>query len=68
MKFIGIDISKATFTVVTPIEKGYKTATYANTPAGCKKFVAALDSAEHHSNILLLGERVNVFGGFLIVR
>lgn len=48
MKYIGIDISKATFVVAYSSEKSSKTCVFANTTVGIKKFMKTIDPSVHH--------------------
>ena len=48
MTYIGIDISKSTFTVAYPKEKGYTIREFKNTPAGIHSFMHTLNKEEHH--------------------
>ena len=48
MKYIGIDISKASFVAAFPQESGYRTETFSNDPRGIHKFISKLDSNNHH--------------------
>ncbi len=47
MRYIGIDISKATFTVAYSSEKDSAVREFQNTPAGIRKFIGTLDSDYH---------------------
>lgn len=46
MKYIGIDISKATFTVAYSSDKSAKVSEFKNTPADIRKFVRTLPTKE----------------------
>ena len=48
MKYIGIDISKASFVAAFPQEKGYRTETFTNDVKGIRKFINKIDSNTHH--------------------
>ena len=48
MKYIGIDISKATFVAAFPQQKGYHTETFSNDTKGIRKFISKLDADTHH--------------------
>lgn len=48
MKYIGIDISKASFVAAFPIEKGYRIETFDNDAKGILKFIKKLDANMHH--------------------
>lgn len=48
MKYIGIDVSKATFVVAYSSEKSSKTCVFANTTVGIKKFMKTIDPSVHH--------------------
>lgn len=48
MTYIGIDISKSTFVVAYPKEKGFTTKTFKNTPIGIRSFMQTLSKDEHH--------------------
>ena len=48
MTYIGIDISKADFTVAYPSKNGYITRKYKNTALGCRQFIKTLNKDEHH--------------------
>ena len=48
MKYIGIDISKATFVAAFPQESGYRTETFSNDTKGIRKFINKLDPQAHH--------------------
>lgn len=47
MKYIGIDISKASFVAAIPKEGGYRTETFSNDAKGIRKFLNKLN-ADHH--------------------
>lgn len=47
MTYIGIDISKSTFTVAYPKENGYTVREFKNTPAGVYSFMHTLSKDEH---------------------
>lgn len=46
MKYIGIDISKATFTVAYSSDRSAKVSEFRNTPAGIRKFMNTLPAKE----------------------
>lgn len=48
MKYIGIDISKASFVAAFPQERGYRTETFTNDVKGIRKFINKIDSETHH--------------------
>ena len=48
MTYLGIDISKSTFVVAYPKEKGYTIREFKNTPAGIHSFMHTLNKDEHH--------------------
>lgn len=48
MKYIGIDISKATFVAAFPVERGYRTETFQNDIKGIRRFISKLSSDTHH--------------------
>ena len=48
MTYVGIDISKSTFTVAYPKEKGYTIREFKNTPISIHSFMRTLDKEEHH--------------------
>lgn len=48
MKYVGIDVSKATFTVAYSSEKTSKTKTFKNTPEGIHEFIQTISPKEHH--------------------
>ena len=48
MKYIGIDISKASFVAAFPKEGGYRTETFSNDAKGIRKFIKNLDPQTHH--------------------
>ena len=48
MKYIGIDISKASFVAAFPQERGYRTETFSNDAKGIRKFISKLDPQTHH--------------------
>ena len=48
MKYIGIDISKATFVAAFPVERGYRTETFQNDAKGIRRFISKLSSDTHH--------------------
>ena len=48
MKYIGIDISKATFTAAFPQERGIRTETFSNDAKGIRRFIGKLDAQSHH--------------------
>lgn len=49
MIYIGIDVSKQTFTVAYPQPKGgYRTAEFKNDAKGIHKFILTLDAKQHH--------------------
>ena len=48
MKYIGIDVSKASFIVAYSSEKSSKTSSFDNTPAGIEKFMKTISPSEHH--------------------
>lgn len=48
MKYIGIDISKATFVAAFPVDKGYRVETFTNDTKGIVKFIKKLDPNESH--------------------
>ena len=48
MKYIGIDISKASFVAAFPQQCGYRTETFGNDAKGIRKFIAKLDPQTHH--------------------
>lgn len=47
MTYIGIDISKSTFTVAYPKVKGYIVREFSNTPQGIRSFMKTLTQDEH---------------------
>ena len=48
MRYIGIDVSKATFMVAYPLAKeGYRTHEYKNTTKGIHEFIRTLDADDH---------------------
>ena len=47
MTYIGIDISKSTFTVAYPKEKGYTIREFKNTPMGVRSFMKTISQDEH---------------------
>ena len=48
MRYIGIDVSKATFMVAYPLAKeGYRTREYKNTTKGIHEFIRTLDADDH---------------------
>ena len=48
MRYIGIDISKDSFTVAFSYVKGSKTQSYKNTPKDIQKFIKTLDKEQDH--------------------
>ena len=48
MKYIGIDISKASFVAAFPQESGYRTETFSNDPKGIRRFINKIDADSHH--------------------
>ena len=48
MKYIGIDISKASFTEAFPQERGFRTETFSNDAKGIRRFIGKLDAQSHH--------------------
>lgn len=48
MKYIGIDISKATFVAAFPIDKGYRVETFQNDAKGIRGFIKKLDPTVDH--------------------
>ena len=48
MKYIGIDISKASFTAALPQERGFRTETFSNDAKGIRRFIGKLDAQSHH--------------------
>ncbi|MBD5255068.1 MAG: IS110 family transposase [Barnesiella sp.] len=48
MKYIGIDISKASFVAAFPTATGYQTSSFCNDVKGIRKFIGKLDVAENH--------------------
>lgn len=48
MKYIGIDIGKASFVAAFPNGKGYRTETFTNDPKGIRKFIDRLDPTTDH--------------------
>lgn len=48
MKYIGIDISKATFVAAFPVERGYRTETFQNDIKGIRRFISKLSNDTHH--------------------
>lgn len=48
MTYIGIDISKNSFTAAIPNGKGYRVQEFSNDSKGIHKFIGMLDSKEHH--------------------
>lgn len=48
MKYIGIDISKASFTAAFPQERGFRTETFSNDAKGIRRFIGKLDAQSHH--------------------
>ena len=48
MKYIGIDISKASFTAAVPQERGFRTETFSNDAKGIRRFIGKLDAQSHH--------------------
>lgn len=48
MKYIGIDISKASFTAAFPKERGFRTETFSNDAKGIRMFIGKLDAQSHH--------------------
>ena len=48
MRYIGIDISKDSFTVAFSSVKGSKTQSYKNTPKDIQKFIKTLDKEQDH--------------------
>ena len=48
MKYIGIDISKASFVAAFPYDNGYRTETFSNDAKGIRKFIGRLDPDIHH--------------------
>lgn len=48
MKYIGIDISKASFVAAFPEYRGYRTETFNNDAKGIRKFISKLDHQAHH--------------------
>ena len=47
MRYIGIDVSKSTFMVAYPLERGYKTKEFKNTPQGIRSFITTISSEDH---------------------
>ena len=48
MRYIGIDVSKATFMVAYPQQNGgYKTREFKNTAKGVHEFIHTLDTDDH---------------------
>lgn len=48
MTYVGIDVSKATFTVAYSSEKNSKTRTFKNTPTGIHEFMATISKENTH--------------------
>ena len=48
MTYIGIDVSKDSFVAAYPIENGYRTQTFKNSPMEIRKFIRTLSKEEHH--------------------
>lgn len=48
MKYIGIDISKASFTAAFPQKRGFRTETFSNDAKGIRRFIGKLDAQSHH--------------------
>ena len=48
MKYIGIDLSKASFVAAFPQERDYRTETFSNDAQGIRKFISKLDAQTHH--------------------
>lgn len=48
MTYVGIDISKASFTAAYPKENGFTIREFKNTPAGIRAFMQTLSKEEHH--------------------
>lgn len=48
MRYIGIDISKATFMVAFPKEKGFRTKSFINNAAGIRSLIKELTPGEDH--------------------
>lgn len=48
MKYIGIDISKATFVAAFPVKRGYRTETFQNDIKGIRRFISKLSNDTHH--------------------
>lgn len=48
MKYIGIDISKASFVAAFPLDKGYRVETFDNDVKGIHKFIKKLETNNHH--------------------
>lgn len=46
MHYIGIDVSKSTFMVAYPQEKGYKTKEFKNTPQGVRSFITSISTED----------------------
>ena len=47
MTYIGIDVSKDSFVAAYPIENGYRTQTFKNSPMEIRKFIRTLSKEEH---------------------
>ena len=48
MTYIGIDVSKDSFVAAYPLENGYRTQTFINSPMEIRKFIRTLSKEEHH--------------------
>ena len=48
MKYIGIDISKASFTAAFPQDRSFRTETFSNDAKGIRRFIGKLDAQSHH--------------------
>lgn len=48
MKYIGIDISKSSFTAAFPEGRGFRNETFSNDAKGIRMFISRLDAGIHH--------------------
>lgn len=58
MIYIGIDVSKDSFVVAYPSEKGGKTRTFKNSSKGIHEFIHTISKEDHHISTI---HKVDIF-------